>query len=384
VRLRILIHALSLSGAGHYVRARALAGALAEAHEVVLTDAGRPVALALPPGVRSLALERLQRDAAGLRADRDTAEALEHRAAQLVGATESLRPDIVIVEHYPFSKWALAGEIEALIAAARRVRPGTRVICSVRDFPLQTRHEPCDAPSWRARVIETLHERFDAVLHHADPVLVPFGSVFPDADRLRIPVHATGLVHRLEPDDVSLLPAGLDGARFALCSVGGGRDGAGLQAAVRGAWAWLRARRDGGGFDRLVLCGGEPVGSPSRDEAEGVLALPFVPRFDVLLRRACVSLSHAGYNTCADVLRYGVPSLLVPHPEMSDQAPRAALMARIGAARVLPAAALAPDALARAMEAARATGPSDDARRVDLSGALEARHTIESWATRLA
>ena len=50
MRLRILIHALSLSGAGHYVRARALAGELATAHDVVLTDAGRPVPLPLPAG----------------------------------------------------------------------------------------------------------------------------------------------------------------------------------------------------------------------------------------------------------------------------------------------------------------------------------------------
>ena len=99
--------------------------------------------------------------------------------------------DVVLVEHYPFSKWALAGEIEATIAAARHANAAVRVVCSVRDFPLQTRHEACDAPTWRSRVIDTLHRHFDAVLHHADPALLAFDSVFPDAGRLRIPVHAT-------------------------------------------------------------------------------------------------------------------------------------------------------------------------------------------------
>lgn len=364
MRLRILIHALSLSGAGHYVRARALAGELATAHDVVLTDAGRPVPLPLPAGVRSLALERLRREAGALRGD--TADVLARRREQLVLATHEHRPDVVLVEHYPFSKWALADEIEAMIAAARAVNRAVRVICSVRDFALQTRHEDCDAPTWRTRVVDTLNRRFDALLHHADPALLAFESVFHDAGRLQIPVHATGLVHRVEPDDPSQLPADLAGQRFAVCSVGGGGDGANLASAVREAWRSLR--RDGGvPLDRLVVCGAD---SPS---SEGdVIELPFVPRFDVLLRRARLSISHAGYNTCADVLRFGVPALLVPHPAMSDQAPRAALMANIGAAQTVAPGAVDAAALARAIAGTRRIASPD------LEGARATRRWLEA------
>jgi predicted glycosyltransferase len=237
---------------------------------------------------------------------------------------------------------------------------------------LQTRHEDCDAPTWRARVIETLHQRFDALLHHADPSWVAFHSVFPDAPRLRIPMHATGVVHRVEPDDPAQLPHGLDGTRFAVCSVGGGSDGAGLTSAVRKAWRRLRAT-GAAPLDRLVICGAES--GPASVPEEGVLELPFVPRFDVLLRRARLSLSHAGYNTCADLLRFGVPALLLPHPAMSDQAPRAALMSRIGAAQVLGPGALEPEPLCRAIADALARGPR--AAGCDLDGARRTRRLVE-------
>lgn len=382
MRLRVLIHALSLSGAGHYVRARALAGELAEAHEVMLTDAGRPVPLPLPSGVRGLALERLRREGAALRAEDDTDSALTRRRDQLVTATQAFGPDVVLVEHYPFSKWALAGEIDAMIDAARRANPSVRVLCSVRDFPLQTRHEDCSAQAWGTRVLDTLHGAFDAVLHHADPALLGFVTVFPAAARLRIPVYATGLVHRTEPDDAAHLPAALvDGARFALCSVGGGADGAGLAPVVREAWRRLRSRADVP-LDLLVMCG---VGGPStamEPDADGVLELPFVPRFDVLLRRARLSVSQAGYNTCADVLRFQIPALLVPHPAMSDQAPRAALMSRIGAATVVEHGALDPERLTRSIEDLLATGRASPACEPDLDGAHETRRLIEELALR--
>ena len=67
------------------------------------------------------------------------------------------------------------------------------------------------------------------------------------------------------------------------------------------------------------------------------------------LRGARASVSQGGYNTALEVLRSGVPGLIVPYatPEEDEQRERARRLERLGAVRVL-----APERLARATLAA--------------------------------
>ena len=88
----------------------------------------------------------------------------------------------------------------------------------------------------------------------------------------------------------------------------------------------------------------------------------FDPHFLGLLAGAALSLSYAGYNTCANLLTTRRRALLGIHPGMSDQAPRAALMESLGAATrvppggwaALPLAEIIVNALAEPMPAADA------------------------------
>ena len=61
------------------------------------------------------------------------------------------------------------------------------------------------------------------------------------------------------------------------------------------------------------------------------------------LRAARASVSQGGYNTALEVVRSGVPGLIVPYatPEEDEQTRRARRLERLGAVRVLAAERLA-------------------------------------------
>jgi predicted glycosyltransferase len=69
------------------------------------------------------------------------------------------------------------------------------------------------------------------------------------------------------------------------------------------------------------------------------------------LRGAAVSISQAGYNTCLDVVRAGVPALLVPFARGNEdeQQKRALRLQRLGAVEVLDHENLNPARLAAAI-----------------------------------
>jgi predicted glycosyltransferase len=285
-----------------------------------------------------------------------------------------MAPDVVVIEHYPFSKWELAGEFEALIDATRAHSPAGRVVCSVRDIPRQTRHEACTPGEWAARVAEALNERFDALLVHGDAALTPLTDALPTAAALRVPVRHTGLVAEPVPAEPAAdPPAGAD--RHVLASIGGGTDAAGLLQLCRDAWMQLEPAVRAG--RHLVLCRGLGDDRPPAG-GDGIRTVPFSGDFLGRLARADLSVSYAGYNTCTNLLATGVPAVVVPNPRMSDQGARAEVLGRLGVARVLSAGGLTATALADAM--ARALQGPRPGHAVALDGAATTVRMLEELA----
>ena len=99
------------------------------------------------------------------------------------------------------------------------------------------------------------------------------------------------------------------------------------------------------------------------------------PDFPALLAGCALSISQAGYNTCANLLETRCRAILVPNPEMSDQPFRARRFTELGLARAIPAAELEPARLAEAMAAAlESPRPS---HTFDLDGARRTREILE-------
>jgi predicted glycosyltransferase len=99
------------------------------------------------------------------------------------------------------------------------------------------------------------------------------------------------------------------------------------------------------------------------------------------LRGAAVSISQAGYNTCLDIVRAGVPALLVPFAKGTDneQPKRALRLQRLGAAHVLDHENLHPARLAAAI---RELMNHEMAKpQFDLDGAKRSTQILASMVT---
>ena len=96
------------------------------------------------------------------------------------------------------------------------------------------------------------------------------------------------------------------------------------------------------------------------------------------LSGAAVSISQAGYNTCFDVLRAGVPALLVPFARANENEPRtrALRLQELGLVRVLDAREQTAERLAseiRGLLNFKFAKPA-----LDLNGAERSAELIES------
>lgn len=376
--MRILCHAQHLSGVGHFVRMHALARGLAADHDVVLVDGGRPVPRAGAEGPRRLVLPRLSRRQGRLCADAGggVEAVLEERARRLASTAEALRPDVVLVDHHPFSKWELDGEIAALVAAARRARPGVRVLCSLRDVVRRTRFEEISQACFEARVLERLRTFFDGVLVHADPAFTRLEDHFGRAAELPVPVRYTGFV-----GEAVGAPPPPHGPPVAVLSCGGGARSLPFLVAAIEAFRRVAARRPGSGLELQVFPGLAPDAAEAAALREATREGPvrlraFSPDFAGWLRASALSMSRAGYNTTVALLGTGVRAVVHPDPGMSDQVWRARRLAELGLATVVEGPPQS-GSIAEALEQAW-SGPLPPNHGLDLDGVAGTRRLLET------
>jgi predicted glycosyltransferase len=377
-RLKVLSYVQALSGVGHQVRAGELARALAEARDVLLVEGGRPVPRpSFPAALRRLELPAIYRNASGaLQATQGPRESvMAERSARLRRAVLEFAPEVVLVEHYPFSKWLLQSEVDALLATARSANPRVRVWCSLRDVCRQTAHEPVDAETYATRVLDTLQRDFQGVLVHGDPRVTTLSEHLAFAPSIRVPVHHTGYV--CEQFVEASPPAGLQalrerGQQVVVCSFGGSSSGFGRAQRVVAAWQGIEDQPEFKDLSVVLFSGlhfsAEQVGE-LRAAARGsrVQIERFAPDFVSWLTHADLSLSQAGYNTCANLLGARVRAVLVPDAAMSDQPFRAQRLADLELATLLNEPELDAHGLGRALQAAR-TRPRPE-HRIALDGA---------------
>lgn len=363
---RILIAVTHLLGSGHLVRARHLARALAGAgHEVTLASGGMPLAarqdepfacVQLPPvKVEGVDFRNLL-DEAGQPID---SERRATRQVLLSGLATSLRPDVVVTEHFPFGRRQLAGEFIGLIAAAKAANPQVLVLSSIRDVLVAPRADRV------AEAEQRIASHFDGVLVHGDAAFLPLEASWPASSDLAGRLHYTGyladVAAEVAPiDNGEIIVSGGGSAAalplFELCVAA-----AGLLGPARG-WRILVGR----GVSEVAFAGLQVL-APAHVIVEWAR-----PDFPALLAGCALSISQAGYNTVLDLVEAGRPAIVVPFDagNETEQAIRAEAMERAGLARCLRLdgeAPLTPGLMAQAVESALRNAPAPGVT-IDRSG----------------
>jgi predicted glycosyltransferase len=351
---RVFFHVQHLLGIGHLRRAAALARALvAGGFDVLLVSGGAPVDGLELGGARFHQLPPLRAADESLRdlARVDGGPVDEAFRRRRIEALRDLlcaeAPDVVLTEQFPFGRTRLRFELLPLLEAARGLPKRPLIACSVRDVVRRTRAERVD------EVVELL-DRFDAVLVHGDPCLVPFDRSFAGWERIKGRAFYTGYVSER---GLAQGVRSTEGRDEVVVSVGGGAVGAPLLEAA------IAARPRTALADRTwrLLAGGN---LPAQDRTAlvgepGVILEPARPDFTTLLGNATLSISQAGYNTTIETLRFADRAVLVPFAteRETEQLDRAQALAERGMVAVVPPGALSAQSLADAVGRALA-GPS--------------------------
>jgi len=374
-RPALLLYCQHSLGLGHLKRSWTLAEALSADFDVVVLSGGEPPDGLRPPcGVDLVQLTPLSQDTSGhlycLDDSMSVDEAQARRRAAILRAFHAARPEVVLVELFPFGRRKFAGELLPLLEEARR-QPRALVLSSVRDILVNLGAKQ-QAHDDKARRIAD--EYFDGVLVHADPQFAVFEDSFRPTEPLRVPIHYTGFV--VAPTETVREPPF---SPRVLVSAGGGRYGGPLFDAAIDAYVRLARRRD---VTMTIvagpLCPSETLEGLKR-AAAGFLGLSIersVPDLALEMARATVSVSQCGYNTALDIIKSGVAALVVPFSDNgeNEQSNRASRLQRLGALRVLDGERLDGATLASEIEATLSFRPQGVS--LDLSGAATTARVI--------
>ena len=340
-----------LLGIGHLVRASRIACALvSDGQDVTMVTGGMAVDGFPAAQIANIQLPPLRSadDSFSGLADDHGCEAgdlyLTRRKEALINAFEDIEPDCLIIEAFPFARRQMRFELLPLLDHVKKLPPGRRpmVVSSIRDI-LQPKSPERDVAT--ARLVQ---DYFDLVLVHGDRRFATLDETFSAARSIADKTVYTGMI---APDDAE--PPVAD--RYdVIVSAGGGAVGEDLLRASLAAreLTSLNAAR------WLIVTGpnlpDEAVSRLQANVSDNVEIVRFRSDLAALLRQAGVSVSQAGYNTVADVLRAQCASVLVPfaaHGEQ-EQTIRATRLEAAGLAVCIQSGNLSPAHLACAIDAA--------------------------------
>jgi predicted glycosyltransferase len=353
--VKALLYVQHLLGIGHLARTSRIARKLAgNSFSVTMVSGGEAVAgfpgsginlIQLPPiKSRDQAFSALV-DPSGREIDENYRSS---RRQRLLAALDRVKPDVLILEAFPFGRRQMRFELLPLLAAAKALNPPPLVVSSIRDI-LQENKKPGRAEE----TAELVRQYFDIVLVHGDPYFAKLEETFPLTHLISDRIFYTGLVAAERPQPST------DRYDVVVSAGGGAAGGALVDAAIRIA-------RDSHDMRWCIITG--PNLAPSGDTGT-VDLFRFRADFPNLLINARVSVSQAGYNTVCDILNAGCGAVLIPFAQggETEQSLRAAKLKSLGLAEVIDETELDPERLKAAVSLAAARPRS--APGLNLAGA---------------
>jgi predicted glycosyltransferase len=382
--MKIVVYCQHVLGVGHLFRALEICKALSD-HEVILVTGGPRTDKQLPEHVRQLRLPQLQMNHKfkGLFSSRQNstlAQVKADRQKRLFDLFIKEKPDLFIIELYPFGRKAFRFELDPVIRAIRDKKLcSCGIISSVRDILVEKENQK----KHEGRAVEILNNYFDAVLVHSDPKLIKINETFLRFDEITIPVVYTGFIAQIPAPNARQRIRNQLALREAdvlvVASAGGGSVGAPLLESVVKAFQQL----DTASAKFLHIYTGPYM--PENDFAylksqtsQSVRVEEFSADFMSYLSAADLSISMAGYNTSMNILAAGTPALVWPFSQNREQQMRANRLAGTGALKVLSDADLSPERLANII-AQTLSQKSRAAVDVNLNGAAHTARWLERW-----
>jgi predicted glycosyltransferase len=373
---------------GHLFRSLELARAFS-GHQVILIAGGREVDIELPEHVSLVRLPGLYMDEkfTTLMAEdaNQSVEFIQHqRKVILVSLFQQHRPDVFMIELYPFGRTIFGFELQPLLDWIHMGRFGdVKVVCSLRDILVEKRKQEF----YEERVINMLHTYFDLLLVHSDDQLLTLDETFSRMSDIRIPVVYTGFVApKANPAAGRQLrrELGIGSAeKLVVVSAGGGRSGYALLNCIMDAYPLIKQT----GSIRVEMFAG-PFREPDEFEklaakaVNGIRIRHYTKRFLDYLSAADLSISLAGYNTCMNLIAARVPALIYPYSKQQEQPLRVAKIDKLIPMKILRDKDIEPQRISRYIHEMFLESRPAEPVPVNLDGAVQTAKYLEAWIGR--
>jgi predicted glycosyltransferase len=383
--MKIIFYCQYVWGMGHLFRSVEFVRALCD-HEVTLIAGGHEVDIQLPDHVTLLRLPTLYMDEKFTKLipgnPAQNVDDIQHERKEILFRLfENQRPDLFIVELFPFGRTVFGIELKPLLEAIRQGRFGNvKSVCSLRDILVEKNH----AQAYEERVLSYLNNYFDLLLIHSDDTLLPLDETFSRVDEIPVPIYYTGFVTQHgNPANAENLrqELGLEPhEKLIVASAGGGRAGYKPLKSVLKACHLLRKSLS---FRVEVFSG--PFMENEEFERLCALSEPgmnvhrFTSRFLDYLYAADLSVSLAGYNTCMNLLVTQVPALVIPYTREQEQPLRVERLKNFLPLRIIDARDLEPASLSSHIEQMLYSPPSLEPICLNLNGAQNAARYLVKW-----
>jgi predicted glycosyltransferase len=373
---------------GHLFRSLELARAFS-GHQVILIAGGREVDIELPEHVSLVRLPGLYMDEkfTTLMAEdaNQSVEFIQHqRKVILMSLFQQHRPDVFMIELYPFGRTIFGFELQPLLDWIHMGRFGdVKVVCSLRDILVEKRKQEF----YEERVINMLHTYFDLLLVHSDDQLLTLDETFSRMSDIRIPVVYTGFVApKANPAAGRQLrrELGIGSAeKLVVVSAGGGRSGYALLNCIMDAYPLIKQT----GSIRVEMFAG-PFREPDEFEklaakaVGGIRIRHYTKRFLDYLSAADLSISLAGYNTCMNLIAARVPALIYPYSKQQEQPLRVAKIDKLIPMKILRDKDIEPQRISRYIHEMFLESRPAEPVPVNLDGAVQTAKYLEAWIAR--
>ncbi len=382
--MRVVFYCQHVLGVGHFFRSLEIVKGLAD-HEVILVTGGAEVDFTPPANMVQEQLPGLMMSAdfkefiplePGVT---DVDDVLARRLSRFAQIMEQYRPDIFLVELFPFGRRKFRFELLPILQGVKQAKWGPcKAVCSVRDILV----EKANPQKHVDRVLSMLNPNFDGVLVHADPSLVTLDETFPGVEAIEPEVHYTGYVAR-QPEsgagDALRKELELGDTPLVVLSAGGGTVGSELLKATIQASVLLHPTH----AHTLCVFSG-PYASDEEYAAYQVLAAGndwitvkrFTKRFPDYLDAASLSVSLGGYNTTMNLLAADTYGLLYPFKQNQEQHMRTERLDAKGIVQLLGDEDLEPAILAKHMAKGLERVPSPNG--INLNGGPATAQILET------
>lgn len=381
--MKIACYCQHVLGIGHFHRSLELCKALACDHETIMILGGPDVELP-DTAVQFKQLPGLKMDTNfSTLLPCDPAANLEEikteRQKTLLQFFKDVKPDIFLVELFPFGRKAFRFELDPILTGIGdgSLSPCLR-LCSLRDILV----EKSNRAKYETRVVSQLNTLFDGLLVHSDPDYIPLERTFSALDEIAVPLHYTGFVTprqkgQAAPPRIRQELSLTESDKLIIASIGGGNVGEELLEATVLAAGLVSPHKN---LHFHLFTG--PYSSPGLGARLNNLATSqvtvhgFCDTFPEWLAAADLSISMAGYNTCMNLLETATPALLHPFAQNREQRMRIEAFSDCCGFSLLEEKDLLPERLMQLISQKLAQPRKQN--QVDLDGAAKSRTLINT------